>query len=57
MNVSMRLTLDGLLQALRWRAHTVADELSVSRRKRRRAAKTRPLSPRQEDRRDDQRSR
>lgn len=32
MKVSMRVTLDGLLRALRWRAHNIADELSMSRR-------------------------
>lgn len=26
MNISMRLTLDGMLRALRWRAHTAAEE-------------------------------
>lgn len=31
MKVSMQLTLDGLLRALRWRAHTVAEEIALSR--------------------------
>jgi hypothetical protein len=31
MKVSMQLTLDGLLRALRWRAHNMAEEIALSR--------------------------
>lgn len=31
MNLSMRLTLDGLLRALRWRAHGAAEEIEAMR--------------------------
>jgi hypothetical protein len=31
MKVSMQLTLDGLLRALRWRAHNIAEEIALSR--------------------------
>jgi hypothetical protein len=31
MKLSMQVTLDGLLRALRWRAHNMAEEISVSR--------------------------
>jgi hypothetical protein len=34
MNVAMRLTLDGLLRALRWRAHSAADEIAATRAER-----------------------
>lgn len=40
MKVSMRVTLDGLLRALRWRAHNIAEELSTSRRAEMRAARS-----------------
>ncbi len=56
MNVSMRLTLDGLLQALRWRAHNEADRALVTRKKRERAAdKRRPETRQTEEGRDEQR--
>jgi hypothetical protein len=31
MNMTMRLTLDGLLRALRWRAHSAAEEPAAIR--------------------------
>jgi len=31
MKVSMQITLDGLLRALRWRAHTLAEDTASSR--------------------------
>jgi len=38
MKVSMQVTLDGLLRALRWRAHNIAEEVSASRGAEKRAA-------------------
>ena len=32
MKVSMQITLDGLLRTLRWRAHTLAEDVALSRR-------------------------
>lgn len=32
MKISMRITLDGMLRALRWRAHNIAEDVITSRR-------------------------
>jgi hypothetical protein len=58
MKVSMQVTLEGLLRALRWRAHTVAEDLSASRRTARRGARDKVQSrpdyqPAMRDRSDD----
>ncbi len=34
MNLAMTLTMDGLLRALRWRAHTGVEEIAAIRRRR-----------------------
>lgn len=32
MKISMQITLDGLLRALRWHAHTLAEDVALDRR-------------------------
>jgi hypothetical protein len=41
MNVSMQLTVEGLLRALRWRAHSAGEEIAAIRAERRRPAERR----------------
>lgn len=42
MKLTMRLTMDGLLRALRWRAHSAAEEIAAIRKERRPAPVARP---------------
>lgn len=62
MKLSMQITLDGLLRALRWRAHNATEEYELSRENRARGepAKARPYAGRRmfdEGDRDDRASR
>lgn len=42
MKLTMRLTMEGLLRALRWRAHSAAEEIAAIRKDRQPASAARP---------------